>query len=243
VFQRLHVDGTANVLRAAREAGVGRVVHVSSPGVLGPVPNGPADEDAPYHPTNAYERSKAAAERAALALSSQIGLPLVVVRPEFVYGPGDRHVLRLLQAIARSRFFYIGDGGALCHPTYVDDASRGIVDAGERGAAGRIYHFAGPRAVTIRELAETFARAMGAPPPRVRLPRALVHGLALALDEVTRGTRLRPPLTMSAYDFFTMDRQFSWARARSELGWSPEVELLDGAARAVRWYRERKMLS
>ncbi|HEY8090425.1 MAG TPA: NAD-dependent epimerase/dehydratase family protein [Polyangiaceae bacterium] len=243
-YQRVHVDGTRNVLVAARAAGAERVVHVSSPGVLGPVPRGAPDldEDAPVRPGNAYERSKAAAEDVVREDGERHGPLAVVVRPEFVYGPGDLHVLRLFGAVRRGRFFYIGPGDALCHPTFVDDAVRGLLAAAERGKAGRVYHVAGPRPVSIRELAGTYARAMGVRPPRLRVPE---HPLRLALaaaQPLARRLRLPLPLTTSGVDFFTRDRHFSTRRAREELGFGSSVELPDGVARTVRWYEERGLL-
>lgn len=241
-YYRLHVGGTENLLRAARRAGVGRFVHVSSPGVLGPIRDTPAHEDSPYRPTNAYERSKAASERRALALAAALAIPLVVVRPEFVYGPHDMHVLRLFQAIASRRFFYIGNGGALCHPTFVEDAARGIVDAGERGRDGAVYHFAGPAPIPIRKLVETIAEALGVAPPRLCVPEKVVRAGTRLVEAAAQRFGRSPPITMSAVDFFTFDRQFSWQKARVELGWEPQVDLHRGAERAVEWYRKHGLL-
>jgi nucleoside-diphosphate-sugar epimerase len=234
-FQRVHVGGAIATLRAARALGVARVVLVSSPGLLGPIRGAPADEDAPPAPTNAYERSKAAAERAVHDFQREHGPHAIIVRPEFVYGPGDRHVLGLFRAIQRRRFFFIGDGSALCHPTYVDDAVRGILAALDRGIPGRIYHIAGPRPVSIRDLANVFAVALGVRPPRARVPERVVRVLVRALGRLS-------PLTESAVDFFTFDRQFSWDRAKNELGYVPGVEVEEGARRAVRWYEAQKLL-
>ena len=83
-YRRHHVDATRNLLEAALQAGViERVLHVSSPGVLGPQQN-LATEDLPYSPTNAYERAKAASEELALEFAAK-RLPVIVTRPEFVY--------------------------------------------------------------------------------------------------------------------------------------------------------------
>jgi nucleoside-diphosphate-sugar epimerase len=243
-YQRVHVEGTRNVLRAARAAGVGRVVHVSSPGVLGPVPRGAPDldEDAPPRPSNAYERSKAAAEDAIREDGARHGELAVVVRPEFVYGPGDLHVLRLFAAVRRGRFFYLGRGDALCHPTFVEDAVRGLLAAADRGRPGRIYHVAGPTPVPIRELAETYAHAMGVRPPRLRLPEVPVRLALGAVEPLARVLRLPLPLTKSGVDFFTRDRHFSTRRAREEIGFESSVALPDGVARTVRWYEEQGLL-
>ena len=77
-----------------------------------------------------FVREKYAAEFAAG------GLPLVIARPEFIYGPGDVHVLGLFRAVRRGLFFYIGDGGNTCHPTYVDDMVDGLLACLRRGAVG-----------------------------------------------------------------------------------------------------------
>jgi nucleoside-diphosphate-sugar epimerase len=243
-YRRVHVDGTLNVVQAARDAGVLRVVHVSSPGLLGPIPRSAPDagEDALPAPTNSYERSKAAAEEALRDDASKRGPIAVIVRPEFVYGPGDRHVLRLFHAIQRRRFFYFGRGEALCHPTYVDDAVAGVLAAADRGTPGRVYHLAGPRPVSIRELAETFARALGVAPPFLRLPERPVRLALRLLEPLARRAHIALPLTSSGVDFFTFDRHFSVERARGELGYRPSVGLAEGAQRAVRWYEDEGLL-
>jgi nucleoside-diphosphate-sugar epimerase len=243
-YDCVHVQGTLHVVRTARGAGVERVVHVSSPGLLGPIPRDApdADEDAPPRPTNAYERSKAAAEAALREDAARAGALAVVVRPEFVYGPGDRHVLRLFQAIRRRRFVYVGRGDALCHPTHVDDAVRGILAAADRGARGRAYHVAGPRPVPVRRLVETIARSLGVRPPFVHVPERAMRLAVAAVERVAARAGGTPPIASSAVDFFTLDRHFSWRRAEAELGYRPQIELEEGVRSTVRWYQERGLL-
>jgi nucleoside-diphosphate-sugar epimerase len=228
--------------RSRTSTAVPRVLHVSSPGLLGPITGEDADEDAPLRPTNVYERAKAGAERAVREFEAIHGPRVVVVRPEFVYGPGDHHVLRLFRAIQRRRFFYIGPGNALCHPTYVDDAVDGILAALEEAPVGRVYHFAGPRPVAIRQLVETIASAVGVAPPFLHVPEVLVRGAIRAMRPVARWTRRELPIDESGVDFFTFDRHFSWQRAKSELGYCPRVELQTGVPWAVTWYREHGLL-
>jgi nucleoside-diphosphate-sugar epimerase len=243
-YDRIHVDGTVNVVRAARLAGVARVVHISSPGLLGAIARSApdADEDARPNPTNAYERSKARAEAAVHADAREHGERVVIVRPEFVYGPTDRHVLRFVQTIKRRRFFYIGGGNALCHPTYVDDAVSGLLAAIDHGELGRTYHLAGPRPISIRELAETFARACGVSPSFASLPERPLRLAVRLLEPLANRLHVTLPLGTSAIDFFTFDRHFSWERAKTELGFQPAVDLVEGATRTVRWYESEGLL-
>jgi nucleoside-diphosphate-sugar epimerase len=242
IYRQVHEGGTRNVLAAAMRTGCQtRVLHVSTAGVLGLTPNAPAVEDSPYAPANPYERSKAAAERVALEFAAQ-GLPVIICRPAFVYGPGDRHVLGLFQAVRRGRFFFVEGGRHLCHPTFIADAVAGMLLCLRRGRSGAIYHIAGPRPVTFRELGGTIAAALGVRPPRLTLPRWAAMLGAMGLEILGRASGRKPPLSRTGVDFFSEDRCYSWQRAHDELDYTPEFDLATGVARTIDWYREREWL-
>ena len=241
-YRDLHINGTLNVLMTAQTAGVKRFVHVSSPGVLGPIQNPPADETWPHAPSNVYEATKSEGEKLALAFAQRTGLSLTVARPEFVYGPGDTHVLGLFQSIQKRRFFYIGSGENRVHPTFVDDAVRGMTLCETAGRIGRVYHIVGPEPATIRQLATVISTALGVSPPRLRVPRLLAMAAATGLELLAMIVPFRPPLSRSAVNFFTETRAFSTARAEAELGYQAQVPLVEGVRRAVAWYREQGLL-
>jgi nucleoside-diphosphate-sugar epimerase len=242
VYHRLHVDGARNVMAAALATGSQpRVLHVSSAGVLGPTTRSPATEDAPYGPTNPYERSKAAAEQVALEFASR-GLPVVICRPGFVYGPGDRHVLGLFQAVRRGRFFFIDGGRHFCHPTFVADAVAGMLLCLRSGRSGAIYHIAGPRPVTFRELGETIATALSVGRPWMSVPRWTAMLGAIGFEVLGRVSRREPPLSRTGVAFFSEDRLYSWQRAHEELGFTPEYDLAAGVACTIAWYRQQGWL-
>jgi len=241
-YRDLHINGTLNVLVTAQAAGVKRFVHVSSPGVLGPIQDPPADERQPHAPSNIYEATKSQGEKLALNFAQRTGLSLVVVRPEFVYGPGDTHVLGLFRAIRNGRFFFIGSGESRVHPTFVDDAVRGMMLVEAAGQNGRIYHVAGPEPVTVHRLATAVAGALGVPPPRRHVPRWLAWIGADVLEMAALFLPFRPPLTRSGVNFFTETRAFSTARAQAELGYEAQVSLDEGVRRTVVWYQERGLL-
>jgi nucleoside-diphosphate-sugar epimerase len=235
-YFQAHEAGTHHVLAEAERAGVRRVLHVSSPGVLGPIDGPPATETAPLAPSNPYERSKAAAEQVARVYAHG-GLPVVIARPEFVYGAGDLHVLGLFRAVRDGRFFYVGDGHNTCHPTYVEDAVAGMLRVLRQGAPGQSYHLAGPRPVTFRQLGETIAVALDVPPPRFSLPVSLAWAGAAALELAGRALDREPPLSRTGVAFFSENRRFSWQKAHRDLGYTPQFDLERGVRETVAWYR------
>jgi nucleoside-diphosphate-sugar epimerase len=241
-YNRVNVEGARNVLAAALQArGVSKVLHLSSPGILGPTGPEPASEDAPFAPTNPYERSKAAAERLALEYAAA-GAPVVIARPGFIYGPGDRHVLRLFKAVQSGRFFYIDGGERLCQPTFVDDAVAGMMACLNRGKVGEVYHFAGPRPVSFRKLGETIASALGAPAPRWNLPRWLAMSGAAAMEAAGHAVGWTPPLSRTGVSFFSEDRVFAWRKAACQLGYAPAHDIAEGVPVTVKWYRDHGWL-
>ncbi|MBN1938224.1 MAG: NAD-dependent epimerase/dehydratase family protein, partial [Candidatus Aminicenantes bacterium] len=169
-FRAVNVGGTKAVLAAAREAGVRRVVHFSSAGVLGHVKSGEvADERYALDPRDLYDLTKLEGERAALEAAAA-GLDVVVIRPGWVYGPGDRRTFKLIRAIAKGRYIQAGKGRTLQTPVFVDDLVSGTLLAAEKGKAGEIYHLAGDEVLTVRKIAETIARAADKTLPRFHLP-------------------------------------------------------------------------
>lgn len=241
-YHRLHVAGTRIVLaEAMRMDPPPRVLYVSSPGVLGPITGPPADETTPPAPSNPYERSKAAAEQVALRFAAD-GLPLVIARPEFIYGPGDTHVLGLFRAVQRGLFFYVGSGDYVCHPTFVSDAVDGMMHCLENGRCGQIYHITGPQPVTFRRLAEAIAAALDVRPPWLTVPKPIVWMGAAVLEVLGRVVGMAPPLTRTGVAFFSEDRCFSWQKAHEELDYVPQVGLEEGIRKAVTWYRENGYL-
>ena len=264
-----HVLAAVEQARAAGRTAAGlRVLHVSSAGVLGPVrtPSEEAtnderrttsaapldsslvtrhsslfDETSPLAPSNAYERSKALGEEVAAGFARD-GLPLIVARPEFIYGPGDLHVLGLFRAIRRGVYFYIGNGTNTCHPTYVDDMVDGLIACLERGAPGAVYHIAGPRPLPFRELAETIAEELGVAPPRLRVPAPLAWLGAVGLEAAGKLTGRPAPLSRTGVAFFSESRRSTYAKAERELGFTPKVDLREGVARTVAWYRGEGLL-
>src|SRR6266480_6457131 len=162
LYCQTHVEGTRILLKACQgQTQLQRIVHVSTTGVYGVTGERPAAEDAPFAPTNPYEATKLEGEQLALKAYQEQGLPVTVVRPGLVYGPGDLHLLGFFVAIKKGLFRVIDGGRALLHPVYIDDLIAALLlCAGSPQAPGRSYNIAGERPITVRELATAIAHAL-----------------------------------------------------------------------------------
>jgi nucleoside-diphosphate-sugar epimerase len=244
LYRQTHVEGTRTLLKACLgQTQLRCIVHASTTGVHGITGETPAAEDAPFAPTNAYEATKLEGELLALKAYQEQGLPVTVVRPGLVYGPGDLHLLGFFVAIKKGLFRVIDGGRALLHPVYIDDLIAALLlCAGCPQATGRSYNIAGERPVTVRELATAIAHALGRELPAGSIPLWLAN-LASDIFAVMPGMKgERAPLTRSRVNFLTNGRIYDITRARSELGFAPKVGLEEGMRRTASWYYKHRYL-
>ncbi|HET9316658.1 MAG TPA: NAD-dependent epimerase/dehydratase family protein [Vicinamibacteria bacterium] len=238
-YRDVNVGGTERLLEAAARQGVRRFVHTSTVGVHGHVEHPPADETAPMAPGDIYQETKAEGERLALELGPKRGVPVAVIRPGAIYGPGERRLLKLFRAIARGRYAIVGDGRAFYHPVYVDDLLDGYLLLLERPeAVGEAFIIAGPRYVSQRELAAIIARHTGGRVLPFRVPAWPLQALGTLVEAVCVPFGIEPPLHRRRVDFWVKSRAFAIDKARRLLGYAPRVDLDEGVARTAASYRE-----
>lgn len=237
---RVNVEGTRNVLQAARESGCEHVVYTSTTATLSPPfgGDGLTDEDAVLDLRRflgPYKTSKAMAESVALRAAAE-GLPVSIVHPTTVLGAGDRRptptgtiVVHFLEGRMKA---YVDMAHNLVD---VEDVALGHVLALERGSAGRRYILGGEN-LRMRELVRLLAELTGLPAPRVAIPTPLLHAAARANEWLSDHVTRRPPLVPREAILHAEDaRPVSVERARAELGFAPRParEVL---ARAIRWF-------
>ncbi len=234
-----NVDGTRNLLEAARQAGVARVIYTSTVGCIGVPGNGAAgDEDSPVtieEMTGAYKRSKFLAEQIALEYARN-GLPVVMVNPTAPVG--DRDVKptptgRIIVDFLRGRMPAYVDAGL--NLVDVRDVARGHLLAADRGRAGERY-ILGARNMTLREILEALGRLGGRPAPRVRIPYAVALAYGALDTALARFTRHEPRAPLDAVRMSRKKMFVRTDKAERELGFQPgPVE--DALQRAIEWFR------
>jgi len=244
LYQQTHVEGTRILLKACQgQTQLQRIVHVSTTGVHGVTGETPVAEDAPYAPTNPYEATKLEGELLALQAYQEQGLPVTVVRPGLVYGPGDLHLLGFFVSIKKGLFRVIDGGKASLHPVYIDDLLAALLlCARHPQAPGRSYNIAGKRPASVCELATAIAHAMDRELPRGSIPLWLAN-LASDIFAVMPGMKgERAPLTRSRVKFLTNSRIYDISRAKCELGYVPKIELEEGMRLTAIWYNKHRYL-
>lgn len=236
-----NVRGTAAFLSAVERAGTPRSVYVSTTLALGPVQEGVGDESS-EHPggfRSAYERTKTDAHRLARRAQER-GLPLIIVCPANVYGPGDRGPNGAVVADLLA-----GRVPGLVRPpswwsyVHVDDVVEGLLLAADAGRSGEVYVLGGEH-LSLDEFLERVCALAGRRPPRLRFPVPLVRSVSRVLDGAARLTGLRFPISRERVEMAAGWRFLhSHAKATRELGWCPRP-LADGLPETVAWFLEQQ---
>ncbi len=238
---RTNAEGTRVLMRAARAAGVERVVYTSSVATIACALDGaPADETRSLpecRAVGAYKRSKIVAERIVDGMIAREGLPAVIVHPSTPIGPRDVKPTptgRIIVEAAKGRMpGYVDTGLNLVH---VDDVAHGHIAALRQGKIGERYILGG-QDVTLARMLEDIAELCGRKPPRLRFPRALVYPLAFAAEAAARVTRKEPFVTVDGLRMSKHRMFYTSAKAERCLGYAarPYREAL---ADALTWFVE-----
>ena len=162
--RRINIEGTRNVLEAAAQQKVERVVHLSTLMVYGIPKSGDFDETAPRQRMDlAYADSKLDAEKLAFEYYEQRGVPVCVIQPTTVYGPYSTwHTVAILESLKSTRVILVDGGEGACNPVYVDDVvSAMLLAATQKAAVGEAFLISGERATTWREFHKEYERMLG----------------------------------------------------------------------------------
>lgn len=237
-YEAVNVTGTGTVLKAARQSGVQRLVHVSSPSVTHSGTSivgsgaGPAD---PEHARGHYARTKALGELLALRADAP-DFRVLVLRPHLMWGPGDTQLTeRIVERSRAGRMPLLGPAAALVDTLYTTNAVDAVVAAVD--AVDRVHGEAlvvtngEPR--PIGELIRGLAVAGGAPEPRLRLPAGLARAAGVLIERLwdARGPGVagdEPPLTAFLAEQLSTAHWFDQRRTREVLAWEPAVSIDEG---------------
>jgi nucleoside-diphosphate-sugar epimerase len=244
-FVAVTIEGTGNMLEAARRAKIKRFLHVSSISAYGH-PDGEAmvlDESAPLgvnlHRWSYYSRAKVEAEKLVWQAHNKGDVPVTVVKPSWLYGPRDRASMpRLIRAIRAGKARLIGDGTNRLNLTYAGNEAEGcILAATNEKALGQAYNLSSDGAIQQREYINRIAEFLGCPPVTRKVPYRVARGAAFLMELFGHALGRKTPPLVTRYSVWLIGRKcfFSSEKARRELGWKATVGYDEGIRLAVDW--------
>lgn len=240
-FDETNALGTENILAAAVQAGIERVVHVSSIAVIGqPDPQNVIDETYPPNPVEPYQLSKWRGEQIANRFCRDHQLPVIIVRPGAYYGPMGEYAFNRLffKDPMRGIIMQVDGGRYINFPAYVGDVAQGIMLALEKGKVGEIYNICGDW-ISHKEGFDIVIEEANLWFPRLSIPGWMGITASRILTMLANVTGREPfwPINMRSYVYNNW--RVSNQKARQELGFVP-TEFREGARRTIAWYRAGK---
>ena len=239
----INVTGTENILNSCAKHNVKRLVHCSTIGVHGDVKEIPATEKTPYNPCDLYQETKLIAEKKVWEFYKNNKLPISVIRPISMFGPGDKRMLKLFSMIKKGKFLKIGPCTAFFQPAYIDDVIDGfMLCLNHEKAVGESFIMGGEEYVPLEELFTIIASELDVKPPKIRIPLGPVLLLASICEKVCAPLGIAPPLHKRRVSFFQNNRAFSVQKAKNILGYDSKVSLQSGVKKTIQWYRDKGWL-
>jgi nucleoside-diphosphate-sugar epimerase len=238
-YRAINVIALEHMLRAAERSGrLQRWIQVSSLGVYPARHHYGTDEtvEPELRGLDGYTQTKAEAEILLRRHMREYNLPAIILRPGFIYGPGDRHAIsRLVSRIEEGKMKFLGRGDRLLNNTSVENLCDAILLAMESpNAIGETFNIRDGRLVTREEFIGTIAKYLGKPLPR-RVPEAVGRAIVGPIERIAklRGRTTPPFLTRAQIKFMTLNLDFSIDKAKRVLGYQPRVDFQEGIVQAL----------
>ncbi len=231
----VNVNGTRNIIEAAKKAGA-KIIFLSSTAAMGKkLPKLPANEQTACRPTDFYGQTKLEAEKIVREAGG------IIIRSADLVGPGfEEGYHTVIEKIAEGKMQIIGDGKNLIQYIHISDLIQALMLAKEKGRAGEIYIVAGPEARTQEECWKLLAKHLHKPAPTKKISVELARFLAKVNVVKAKLKRKRPSFIPAYVDKIVANREFDISKAREELGFEPKVSADEQAREMVEEYLKKK---
>ncbi len=243
-YRAVNVGGLQSLLEACKGQALSRFVLMSSLGVYANRHHHGTTEEEPLPKRHAdgYTQSKVEAEQLAQKYHKEFGIPIVILRPGFVYGPRDRNVMpKLIEGLRKGTLRYPGGGNAALNTIYIGNLIQGTFLAMDSDmAVGQIYNLTDGEYVSKRRFIEAVADAMQLPHPTRTPPLWFAKLLTSICEGWARmtGAKEAPLFTKARLKFLGYNLDFSIDKAKAELGYYPRFPFQDAIYLTMEWYQE-----
>lgn len=242
-YFRVNQTGTVNLLNAVKNNNLDlkKFILISSVAAAGPADKIPRKESDPCLPLTTYGRSKLAGEDSARPFFDLI--PITILRPPAVYGPGDRAILTLFDLANKGIKPYMAGGHNRIQMVYVDDLCRAIQVAMESDhSRGQTYFIADGQAHSVRELMDKMGQLLGKKGIGIYIPLWLLRIIALLSEGFFRMIGKTPLFSREKVRELTANWLLDVSHARDQIGFETKFDFTAGATEAITWYRKEGWL-
>lgn len=243
-YRDVHVTSTRLLAeQALAQPAFRRFVHVSTVGVHGHIDEPPANEEYRFDPGDIYQRTKAEAELWLRDVATERGLPLTVIRPTAIMGPGDRRLLKLFRMAKLPVVPLLGFTQGLYHFIHVEDLARCIIGATNPALpAGAVYICGNRETSSVREIVSEVGTMLGRKPHFLRIPAWPFFLLGFLVEKICIPLGVEPPIYRRRVAFFTKDRAFDTRRMQAAFGQLMQFDNTTGIRQTAEWYQRQNWL-
>ncbi|MCD4831889.1 MAG: NAD-dependent epimerase/dehydratase family protein [Anaerohalosphaeraceae bacterium] len=236
-FVRVNVGGTKNLIDTCKGYAVKKFVHFSSTAAMGLIKKGIVDENTTPQPKSPYQKSKLQSEAVALDAGGD-DVSVVVLRPCMIYGPrGKGEFYKICNLMRKGRFPKVGFGRNLTPLVHVTDVVAAAIKAAENGQPGEVYLIASETSIDLNYMRKLVMQAWGSEAMYPYVPVWLMLLAAWCFEMLARVTNTAPMCTRKNIASTVWDRVFSIEKAKTQLGYKPQVAFEQGIAETVDWFR------
>lgn len=245
VYWNVHVKSTHHLAEAAlAQPDFKRFVHVSTMGVHGHIEEPPATEEYRFSPGDQYQETKVEAELWIRDFAAKKGLPLTVVRPAAIYGPGDRRLLKVFKMARMKVVPMLGYGHKhLYHLIHVTDlVNFMILSATHERTLGEVYVCGAKDYLSITQMIQIIAKKLGTEPHILRLPVTPFFIAGDLCEMICKPLGIEPPIYRRRVAFFTKDRAFDTSKLREHTNFQYTYTNETGLTHLTEWYTKEGWL-
>lgn len=242
-FYRTNCLLTKRILTLAGKAKIEHFIFCSTPGVIG-FGKRLGKEEEKYAPRNDYEKTKVIAEKLVIKICSKYGVKYTILRPDFVYGPGDYRRIAMYRNIMKRRFVLTTSGKSHLHPTYVEDVARGFITCiGNEKAYGEIFNIAAEYDVTSKYYLECIADVVGVKLIHINIGYPLSIIAAGIIDGLSKKIWNKEGfVSKNKIDFLSIDHSSSVEKADKVLNFRAEYDCKEGLEKTIEWCKINSLL-
>lgn len=239
-FKEINVNGTRNILEACKKYKVKKLIYLSSTAAMGLIKKNLVNEQDVCNPKTPYQKSKYESEQLIKEYVEKYNLPVIILRPTMIYGPGMKHsqILKIYNVLKKGFFPFVNRGKATIPAVHVKDVVSSILAAAKNGKIGETYIITSDDNKTLKEIVDIIQKKENMKIIKINIPKSFLKIPIFILQNLSFLLGINPPMTLQRLDSFTFNRIFDISKAKRELKWEPRIKFEQGLEETIEWLRK-----